>query len=359
MTILQYGQTKEGKVFILKIADKIRGRQDISRALDLKDNLPVYLILLAVWLFAIYINYRLVERKLMVDLLFMPVEKVSKVTGSKIKYPVKTDIYDWHYAGEYQIEVMDEKGKTLNLYVNKDIKAMPKGTLYNIFYLKNSRLIVDIEVLESKKKDEIEKEMNLNLCPAQIPKYTKDELKELTKTHRLPVMAMFVYCIIGMAAIVTWGIYSYQEYFYWYVLETHRCAAIWILFAGMETAFILMFRKLDRGYIKDMRHTEICVTEGILAENIYGRKFIYRVDRRFKDKIRAVEFEVIKGKSKNERFLMYTQVSEYWNCLPMCTRLPAKFTGRFEKGDCKINAVRLYYLKNSKIVVKVDADVKE
>lgn len=50
--------------------------------------------------------------------------------------------------------------------------------------------------------------------------------------------------------------------------------------------------------------------------------------------------------------------SEYWNCFPMCAYLHRNFIGkRFEPGEHKLEAVRIYYLKHSGIVVKMD--VKE
>ena len=66
--------------------------------------------------------------------------------------------------------------------------------------------------------------------------------------------------------------------------------------------------------------------------------------------------EVTEGTHKSESYLLYQEISEYWNCFPMCASYE-HYRARgplFEPGKQKLKAVRIYYLKHSKIVVDMD-----
>ncbi len=128
---------------------------------------------------------------------------------------------------------------------------------------------------------------------------------------------------------------------------------IWIFLSLLEIFFVIQFLRLDRGYFGDMYHREICVTEVIPITRIYGRKFIADI-KNGTDRITGIELEVKNDLAKRVRFLLFKDVSEYWNCFPTYANMHWRFRGTFEPGEHKLQAVRLYYLKYSRIVVKVD-----
>ncbi|MBQ6695282.1 MAG: hypothetical protein IJN16_01110 [Lachnospiraceae bacterium] len=346
-----------GVWFFYKVIEKGMKRRNFFRALELDENWWVLLLLGVMWLLLIWFHYLLVERGLLLDILWQPVKKLPEVSREAIQFPAKTDIYDWNYASAYWVQMRSGKEeKPLALYVSKELGGFPKGTRYNIYYLKHSKTIVKVEVLEGVKTPQPKEEIWMD--PPIIPQYSKDELKKMTKMHRWRPKVLLLYCIAGAIALMVWGIYSWQNFVYWYLWERGRCVGIWITFLLLEVLFIVMFRRVDRGCFRDMHSGEICVTEVIPITDIYGKRFWNDIDRNFRDRIRGIELEVTDGTHKDERFLLYKEFSEYWNCFPMCAYLHRHFIGkRFEPGEHKLEAVRIYYLRHSGIVVKMD--VKE
>ncbi len=329
---------------IIKIIQMVVQERNLNYILNLDHNWWIYIFLGVTWLIAIYF-YLVMEKGLLLDILFLPVEKQTEVLGSTIIYPAKTDTYDKDYASEYWVEInRGKKIKSLRLFVSKELIEIPKGTKYNLYYLKYSKLIVDVEVLEGGRKKGAQVAEIPLMDPPIIPQYSKEELREITKIHRAPLVGLLCYCVAGLVGLAVWGIGSWEKFFCWLALEI---------------LFIALFCKKDRGYLRDMHCKEICVTEVIPIKNIYGKKFWYRVDKKMRDRIRGIELEVTDGMHKKERFLLYRGISTYWNCFPMCASLPPRFKDKFKPGKQKMKAVRLYYLKHSKVVVKVDVvDIK-
>ena len=65
-------------------------------------------------------------------------------------------------------------------------------------------------------------------------------------------------------------------------------------------------------------------------------------------------------KGNKMKIRLYKENSEYWNCFPMCAGYPHRYHGeRFQPGEKNIKAVRLYFLKNSRIIVKLDVLTEE
>lgn len=285
---------------VIKIIQMIRQGRNLNYLLDLEHNWWIYIFFVVTWLGVICL-FRLTEKELLADLLFLNVEKQTDVPGGALIYPAKTDTYDKDYASEYCVKInRGKKLKPLLLYVNKKVTDIPKGAKYNLYYLKYSKLIVDVEVLEGGTKKETQVAKIPLMDPPVIPEYSKKELLEITKTYLVP-----------------------------------------------------FFGKMGC-YIHDLYCREICATEVIPIHNIYGKKFRCCVDLKMRDNIKGIKLEVTDGIHKKERFLLDRSISTYWNCFPMCASLPPRFRGEFRRGEKKMKAVRLYYLKHSRVVVKMD-----
>lgn len=196
----------------------------------------------------------------------------------------------------------------------------------------------------------------LFMDPPIIPRYSKDELVAMTQTHRFFSLGLLIYCIAGFVAMVIWGIHSFKNFIYWYRTEIGRCIIVWIFVIALEMLFVFLFCKKDRGYLWDLYCREICVTDELPIEIIYGKTILFHIDKKIlHDKISGVELEVTEGTQNGEVFLLYREISKYWNCFPTNVSYPIRYRGpRFEPGEQKLRIVRLYYLKHSKIVVDMD-----
>lgn len=128
-----------------------------------------------------------------------------------------------------------------------------------------------------------------------------------------------------------------------------------------EVAFVIVFIFVDRGYFIDRYNRQIEVTEPIAIEDIYGKGFLIE-GKKMRDTIVGVRLQVVDGTHKNKTYRLYKENSEYWNCFSMCAHYPSRYYRycvRFQQGEFKLKAVRLYYLKKSRIVVKMDVIEKE
>ncbi len=343
-----------GVWFVCRVIQLNMHGRNIYLILDLDDNWWKYAIIGVIWLLMTYSFIFIVEWGLVWDVLLLPLKRLSDVSANTMIYPEKTDTFDRKYPSEYWIGINClEKHNLLPLFVSKEFGAIPQGDKYNIIYLKHSKLIVKVDVMEGE-CEETFSEIPF-MSPPIIPRYSKEELIAMTKTHRLPSLVLLIYCIAGFAALLIWGIYSSRNYLYWYRMEVGRCIGIWATFIVLEILLVFLFRKKDRGYLWDVHCREIGVTEVIPIEIIYGKKFLCRVDKKIKDQTRGIELEVTKGTHKSESFLLYQEISEYWNCFQMCASYHHRYRGPlFEPGKQKLKAVRIYYLKHSKIVVDMD-----
>ncbi len=343
-----------GILAIIRMIQMAMQGRSINYILNFDHNWWIYIFLAVTWLGAIYFCL-MTEKGLLFDVLFLPLEKQTEVPGGTIIYPAKTDTWNKDYASEYWIEINRRKKiKPLRLFLSKELVEIPKGIKYNFYYLKYSKLIVNVEVLEGGRKEGEQAVEIPVMDPPVIPQYSKEEFRGITKTHRMPLTGLFCFCVAGLVGLALWGICSWQYFSYWYQREIGRCITIWIFLFALEIIFVALFHKKDRGYFRDMHCKEICVTEVIPIKNIYGKKFWYLVDIKIRDRIRGIELEVTDGMHKKDRFLLYRGVSTYWDCFPMCASLPPRFRDRFTPGKHKMKAVRLYYLKHSKVVVKMD-----
>lgn len=340
--------------FICRVIQLDMQGKNIYRLLDLNDNWWIHACISVIWILMTYAYIFVVEWGLILDVLFLPMKRLSDVSANTIIYLGKTDTFDRKYASLYWINIGGEgENNLLQLLVSKEFGAIPKGDKYNIIYLKHSKLVVKVEVMEGG-REETPREIPI-MDPPITPRYSKEDLIAMTKTHRLPSLVLLIYCIAGFVVLGIWGINSFGKFMYWYRMEIERCIGIWFFLIVLELFLVFLFRRIDRGYLLDLHSREICVTDVLPIETIYGKKFLCHVDKKIKDQTSGIELEVTEGTHKSENFLLYREISKYWNCFPMCASYHHRYRGpRFKSGEQKLKAVRLYYLKHSKIVVDMD-----
>ncbi len=210
--------------------------------------------------------------------------------------------------------------------------------------------------VEAEKKPSIKKEIHMS-SPV-IPQYTTTELKEKTKIHTWRPKVALATCIGGLIPLLIWGINSSENYVYWYVVERERCIGIWFILLLLELYLIALFCWLDKGCFYDIISKKICVTEAIPITDIYGEKILLSdMEGMIKRRIRGIRLKVTDGIHKKKKFLLYENISEYWNCFPLCLRTPIprhQHDLKYRPGEHKLEAVRIYYLKHSGIVVKLE-----
>ncbi len=341
--------------FVFRVVDLAIDGRNIVWLLDLDDNWLIWILFAASWCMIVYTSFY-AEGGYLLDVLLLRIKKRSGVSRNDVIFPFATDTSNYHYAEVFPVQI--GRKEPLHLFVNRRVTAIPYGTEYDIFYLRRSRVIVRAEVLDGFKPPE--KQQIILMDDPVVPQYSKDELKAITKPHRWRPIGLFVYRVAGLGALVAWLIHTLRDPVYWYMRETPRAIGGLVFFALLELLLIYIFKFWERGYFLDLYRKEVCASEVIPISDIYGRKFIWKMNS-----ISGVELEVTDGTYKRERFLLYTNISEYWNCFPMnILNLPRRRFGgiahfNFTRGEHKLKAVRLYYLRNSRIVLKVDAMTEE
>lgn len=337
-------------VLVFRVVDLAIDGRNILWLLDLDDNWLILILFAISWCMIVYTSFY-AEGGYILDVLLLRIEKRSGVSRNDVIFPFSTDTSNYRYAEVFPVQI--GRKEPLNLLVNRKLTTIPYGTEYDIFYLKRSRVIVHAEVLEGFKPPE--KNQMILMDEPVIPKYSKVELKAMTKPHHWRPIGLFFYCLAGFGALVAWAIHTLRDPVYWYIREAPRAIRGLVFFTLLEVFLICIFRHWERGYFPDLHRGDIAVSEVIPVSDIYGRKFIWKLNT-----ITGVQLEVTNGTHKRERFLLYTNISEYWNCFPMnILNLPRRRYGgighfKFEAGQHRLKAVRLYYLKRSRIVVKVE-----
>ncbi len=171
-----------------------------------------------------------------------------------------------------------------------------------------------------------------------IPRYDREKIKIITRHQAWRSNVMAVLSIVGGLNLLI-------------------CRTPLSLFC--EVAFVIVFIFVDRGYFIDRYNRQIEVTEPIAIEDIYGKGFLFE-GKKIRDTIIGVRLQVVDGIHKNKTYRLYKENLEYWNCFPMCAGYPHRYHGeRFQPSEKNIKAVRLYFLKNSRIIVKLDVLTEE
>lgn len=248
----------------------------------------------------------------------------------------------------YELLVRQNHAKPITLQVIEKIEKIPKGDSYKIFYLKRSKVIVGVEVLSGSKS--IEKKLKVNKEPLAI----RDEgfLFYVMDNHKSRLKIVLMYCVMGIAALIGWLIFTIRDYEYWYRTEMLRCFVSWILLIGLNVAFLFWFLRVDRGGLVEAKRKDVYITEAISTSDLVCSRLLLGLGGR----IVGVEVKVRIRDCQEEKFLLYKEASPYWNCLPiMFERMyHSSVLRRFSEGEHNLKAVRFHYLKKSKIIVKMD-----
>ena len=156
--------------------------------------------------------------------------------------------------------------------------------------------------------------------------------------------------LVGLAGILGFIIYARTEYIYWFVLEPARFWGTIAFFSVVICILWCIYRKEYKGYWTDMFGGKVLVTEVIPYNKAVCAKYV-NVSQ---GKVCAVGIRVDMDKYQKDLFIIYNNVSKYWNCFSM--DLEHFYKGvKYQSGDDDFQAVRFYYLKYSKLVIGVEA----
>lgn len=280
------------------------------------------------------------------DILFgrvteLPIVEASQMTRGR-------NILELRNIVGYEVFVKQNDSKVKKLQMIEKVQTLPKGDSYKILYLKRSKVIVGVEVLSG--SSNIEKKQVMIREPL-VTRY-EEFLPEVVKNHKSRLNVVLVFCIMGVAALIGWLIYTTSDFIYWYIFEKSRCILGWIAVIILNVAFLIWFLLVDRGGLLELKHKDVCVTEPISTSDLVCSKLLLGL----RGKIVGVEVKVRGKDDQEEKFLLYKGASQYWNCLPLkFERIYASsILNNFLKGEHSLEAVRFHYLKKSKVIVKMD-----
>ena len=331
-------------LIILDVAEAIERGRNVLRVLDGKWFEIIFILIATVIYSWVYFTS---ASGYFGDILFERVKELPVVEAGQMSRGYT--IVGLRTLLGHEVKVKQSGSKPITLRMIEKIEKIPEGDSFKILYLKRSKVIVGVEVLSGARKDEKKLKMLREPITSQ---YDKEVLAEVTENHKCRLKIVMMYCVIGIVALVGWGIYSASDFIYWYRFETTRCAIGWIVLILLNVAQFIWFLCVDRGCLRELKRKEICVTEVISTSDLYCSRLLFGI----MGKVVGLEVKVKMEDGSEEEFLLYKGASEYWNCLPILFErvYEPSVLRRFTEGEHSLDAVRFHYLKNSRVIVKMD-----
>lgn len=233
----------------------------------------------------------------------------------------------------------------LNFY--KNLGEVPESGKAKFYYLKRSKIV--IEILSDVTEITVD-----NVCfegrkEPVIPLLCRRQIWHIFRKHHFRPFFFTGLILAGVAGMLGFIIYARSEYVYWFIWESSRFWGIIAFFIVILSVFVWLYRKNYKGYWADMLRGEIQATEVIPYNKIVCAKYVNVAQ----EKVCAVGIRVNTDIYKNNLFVIYNNVSKYWNCFTV--DLECFYKGiKYQSGNYEFQAVRFYYLKNSKLVVGVE-----
>ena len=211
------------------------------------------------------------------------------------------------------------------------------------------------KVKKSKRKIEKNREVdlsqaNVTIPPVNIPQYSRKEIWHMFRKHHIrPIYLLFLE-LVGIVGMIYFYLYTQRDWLYWHIQNRDIYFGRFAVIAIAMAVVLIIYLKLFRGYLVDMCTCQICATELLPVKNVVYCKNYARIG---KD---AAWAEIrIKKEQYKRSLLIYKNVSKYWNCFPDELSYTYDKNDYYDgKGKYQFEAVRFYYLKYSKLVVKVE-----
>ncbi len=347
--------------FVYSIYQFIKGVHEIS-------NIFVAIIFLASTVLFCGATWR---KWYLMDILLMNVQETSLLPVSEIEYGEVIPGFARSIIG-YEIIIGKERNASLRLRVFHKLVTKPVADYYKIYYLKYTRTVVGFETVtlqvESSDKSKINKRKSLAQIKNErkrlrskkaveakkeecitIPKYDRNTIWNLTKHHAWRPALIIMYNIVTILAIIFFSLYAVRTGESWYHIASQRYIKIVLCLLVIEIIWLVVYCKGFKGYFLDMLIPQIAATTMLPVEKVTSKKCIYDFSGNVIGLILVIEV----GMEQPQRLIIYNNVSEYWNGFDMHPKYSHRQI-RYVPREYDIESVRLYYLKNSKLVVKME-----
>lgn len=307
----------------------------------------------------------------LLDILLMKVQETSLLPASEIEYGEAIPGFARSIIG-YEMIIGKERNASLRLQVFHKLVTKPVADYYKIYYLKYTRTVVGFDTVtlqvESSEKSKINKRKSLAQIKNErkrlrskkvvevkkeegitIPKYDRNTIWNLTKHHAWRPALIIMYNIVTILAIIFFSLHAVKTGESWYPVASQKYIKVVLCLLVIEIIWLVVYFKGFKGYFLDMLIPQIATTTMLPVEKVTSKKCIYDFSGNVIGLILVIEV----GMEQPQRLIIYNNVSEYWNGFDMHPKYSHRQI-RYVPREYDIESVRLYYLKNSKLVVKME-----
>ncbi len=285
--------------------------------------------------------------------------------ASELEYGDAIPGFAWSFIG-YDLIIGKERNQPLRLQVFHKLVTKPEADYYKIYYLKYTKTVIGFEAVglhkktyktwvqikNERKRKRSKKAVEATKETFSIPKYDTNTLWDMTKHHAWRPALWIMYNVAVLATLICFLIYVGGKSENWYVISSKRELIAIISIAGLEIACLVIYVKGFKGYFLDILTRKVSATTVLPFETIKSKKCIYDMHGNVIGLILSLDV----GTEQPKRLIVYNNVSQYWNGFEMHPKYSHRHV-RYLPDDYNICSVRFYYLKSSKIVVKMDVVV--
>lgn len=297
----------------------------------------------------------------LLDIILMNVQETSLLPASELEYGDAIPGFAWSFIG-YDLIIGKNRNNPLRLQVFHKLVTKPAADYYKIYYLKYTKTVIGfecvglqekttktwVEIKNERKRKCSKKAMEAPKETFSIPKYDTNTLWDMTKHHAWRPAIWLMYNVVVFVGMVSYLLYVVGKCGNGHVITSRELSGI-IMLAGLEIACLVIYVKGFKGYFLDILTQKVSATTVLPFETIKSKKCIYDMHGNIIGLILLLDV----GTEQPKRLIVYNNVSQCWNAFEMHPRYSHQHV-RYLPDDYNICSVRLYYLKSSKIVVKMD-----
>ncbi len=301
----------------------------------------------------------------LLDIILMNVQETSLLPASELEYGDVIPGFAWSFIG-YDLIVGKDRNNPLRLQVFHKLVTKPVADYYKIYYLKYTKTVIGFEAVglqekttktwvqikNERKRKRSKKAVEASKETFSIPKYDTNTLWNMTKHHAWRPALWIMYNVVAFVGMESYLLYVVGKCGNGHVITSRELSGI-IMLAGLEIACLVVYIKGFKGYFLDILSRKVSATTVLPFETIKSKKCIYDMHGKVIGLILLLDV----GTEQPQRLIVYNNVSQYWNGFEMHPRYSHRHV-RYLPDDYNICSVRFYYLKSSKIVVKMDVKHK-
>lgn len=302
----------------------------------------------------------------LLDIILMNVQETSLLPASELEYGDAIPGFAWSFIG-YDLIIGKGRNQPLRLQVFHKLVTEPEADYYKIYYLKYTKTVIGFEAVglhkktyktwvqikNERKRKRSKKAVEATKETFSIPKYDTNTLWDMTKHHAWRPALWIMYNVVAFVGMVSYLLYVVGKCGNGHVITSRELSGI-IMLAGLEIACLTIYLKGFKGYFLDILTRKVSATTVLPFETIKSKKCIYDMHGNVIGLIVLLDV----GTEQPQRLIVYNNVSQYWNGFEMHPRYSHRHV-RYLPDDYNIGSVRFYYLKHSKIVVKMDVVVND